>query len=166
MSWFNSQPQNDIERGREAMVYFHNSMVGYPGYELTLDEMIEQVSKGKPQIFLEGLGFAIISIDMRESQVRDAMTNLAAKCGGRMPANNVVFTNALSNRIQNISLTDWVYGSPEIALNIGKDVVKGAQQVGDTILTTAGGLLAIAPLGIIAAVVFIGYMRTRKIAGG
>ena len=50
--------QNDINRGREALKYFHNESVGYPGYKESLDSLIQKISKN-PEIFLDGFGFAL-----------------------------------------------------------------------------------------------------------
>lgn len=165
MSFFNFQPMNDIDRGREALKYFHNSSVGYSNYGLGFDEMLTRVSKGRPDIFLEGVGLAINSIGMSDSHVRDSMEGLAKQAQGRLPANNSVFYKALSDREGTLTFTDWVKVTPQAAANTALDLAKGAQQVGDAVLDAGKSLLTIGPLLVVGAVIFIVVMRSKQLAG-
>lgn len=158
-------PQNDIEIGRTAMIYFHNRAALYSGYNITLDQLIDQVGGKRPEIFLDGLGMTILNLEMRDGQIKDAMVSLADTTKGMIPKNNTIFFQALSNRLTNVTVSDWVVASPEIAGNIAKDLGQGAVEIGNTVITTGKGILAIAPVLIIAAGVFIFYSRTRQIAG-
>lgn len=159
------QPSNDIDTGRSALAYFHNAMVSmYSSYRLTLTQVTAEVSKNKPEIFLTDLGFAINTIELSDSGVKDAMENLAKFSGGSIPG-QAQFFQALSNRKANLTFGDYVGGAPEIAAGMATDVVKGAQQVGDAVLDTGKSLLVIGPILAVAAIVFIGYAKTRQVAG-
>lgn len=161
MSWFNFQPMNDVDRGREALKYYHNESVKYPNYGLTFDQLIQRFGGFD---IVEGLGLAINSSEMSDSHVQEAMENLANQAKGRMPSSFSVFFKALSDREGNLTFTDWVGGLPEISKNIASDIGKGAVEVGNAVLDTGKSLLVIGPLLIVAAVVFIGYSKVKRLA--
>lgn len=51
---------NQIQKGREAMIYFHNASSEFAAYNnLKFDELLNQVSGGgkKVSIFFRGFGF-------------------------------------------------------------------------------------------------------------
>lgn len=169
MSWFSSQPVNDFDKARGAMIAFHNySITNFPGvYKESLDSLIMKVSGGtdsRRTAFLEGFGFAINQIGMSISQSDDAMEMLAYDSQGQIPKKENFF-RALSERVSNPTFMDYVGATPKVALETGKDVVMGFKEVGDAVLDTGKSLLVIGPLLIVAAVVFIGYSRTRQFAG-
>lgn len=155
----------DVDRGREALTYFHNRSMGYVGYSETLDTLINKVGGRQPMIFLDGLGFAISSIGMGSSKVKQAMVSLADQGQGRIPANNSLFFKALSDRATNLTTSDWIGGLPEIAGDTAMDALKGFQAIGDAVLDFGKSLLTVGPILVLAAVVFIGYKKTRKLAG-
>lgn len=165
MSFFNSQPENDIEKARLGMIAFHNkSILFQPKYSETLDSLIKVVGGKNSTIFMESLGLAINSIGMSIGQVEDAMESLAIQAQGGIPIQSQFF-QALSNRISNPTLMDYVKATPQVAGQSALDVVKGAAEVGNAVLDTGKTLLIIGPLLIVAAVIFIGYKRTRLLAG-
>lgn len=163
---FNS-PVNDIDRGREAMVYFHNEMMRFEVYRarrMSVEQLIDTVGGKSPESFLDGLGLAINSIEMRDAQVEDAMERLAMKAQGQLPSNQSVFFKALSDRMQDISAGDFVRAAPTIAKDTAVTAVKGIAQVGEAVIDTGKSLLAVGPILIVAAVIFIGYSYTRRVA--
>lgn len=159
-----TNPVNDIDRGRAALKYFHNRSCAYSPYKETLDSLISKVGGKRPEFFLEGLGMAINTIGMSDSQVRDAMTNLAEVSHGQVPQNSV-FYKALSNRVSSLTTGDWIKGLPEIAGNTALDAAKGFEAVGNAVLDVGKSLLTVGPLLVVVAIIFIGYQRTRKFAG-
>ena len=161
MSWFNFQPLNDIDRGREALKYYHNESVKFPNYGLTFDELITRFGGSN---FLEGMGLVINSGEMSDSHVQEAMENLANQGQGRMPGNFSIFYKALSDREANLTVRDWVGGIPEISKNIASDIGKGAVQIGNAVIDTGKSLLVVGPLLIVAAVIFIGYSKVKRLA--
>lgn len=154
---------SDIDRGREALKYFHNESTRYPEYQESLDSLTSKVGGKYPLVFLDGLGFA--SAEMRTGQVQDAMVSLARQGQGRIPSNNSLFFKALSDRATNLTTADWIGGLPEIAGNTALDAAKGFQQVGNAVLDLGKSFKTLGPLLIFAAVIFIGYRKTRKYAG-
>lgn len=80
-----------IQKGREALLIFHNDSVVFDNYGLTYEALLNQVSGGKPSNFLEGFGFAIESLDdgswlsFNASKVKSAMQDLASHAQGKVP---------------------------------------------------------------------------------
>jgi hypothetical protein len=130
-----SNPDIQIQKGREAMVYFHNDSVVYPNYNLTLDALIHQVSKGKDSIFLEGFGFAIEQLNtdgfFSGNVVKNAMEKFARRAQGRVPDNMSAFFNALSNEATQVNWVDATgyvakekYRSPRNARSRGNGITR------------------------------------------
>lgn len=169
MSLFSTQPENDIEKARIGMIAFHNqALVFAPKYSETLNGLIKIVGENgrgyNESIFMESFGFAINSIGMSIGQVEAAMKDLAVQAQGGIP-NQATFFKALSDRVSSPTLLDYVKATPQVALDSAVDVVKGAAEVGNAVLDTGKSLLVIGPLLIVAAIVFIGYRRTKMLAG-
>lgn len=165
MSLFSTQPVNDVDKARLAMIDFHNqAMAFYPKYSLTLDALIDVVGGKNPPVFMESFGFAINSIGMSRGQVEDAMESLAVQAQGGVPRYEEFF-KALSERVSNPTLMDYVKVTPQVAGETAVDVAKGFQEVGNAVIDTGKSLLVIGPLLIVAAIVFIGYRRTKMFAG-
>lgn len=166
MSFFNFQPQNDMDTGREAIKYFHNKMVMlYPDqYTISMDFLINKVGGAAPNDFLDALGMAIKAIEMTSSQVEDAMEALADGANGGIPKQTKFFT-ALKDRAMVLTPGDWVEALPGIAADSAIDIAKGAQKVGDAVIDTGKSLLAIGPILIVGAVIFIVVMRSKQLAG-
>lgn len=117
----------DVQAGKKAVGYFA-SVQGR-----SADQVASMVIPKNPEILYDGLGGAIREIGMRDSQVKQAMENLARISNGQIP-NMTSFFNALHNRMTNITFVDIVYATPEIAMDTAKDAVKAAQSFGDTLL--------------------------------
>lgn len=162
MSFPNYQSQNDIDRGRAALRYFHNQASTYAAYDLTFDELISKLGGKVPAYFLEGLGMSCV--DVPEYQVKQAMEALANAGQGRLPAQPFAFYKAISDRASILSVRDWVSAAPAIAVETAKDVAAAAQGVGQTVIQTASSLKSILPLLIVGAVVFVVVSKARKIA--
>lgn len=160
-SWYTT-PVNDIDRGNTALQYFHNASLSFPGYpHSSLDSLAKSVGRGQSDIFLDSLGFAVNQIDMRESQVRDAMQDLARRSQGRVPTQSSFF-KSLSDRTSALTFTDYVYGAPEIGKGIAKDAVNVAVQVGESakfFMSPTGILVALA----VVAVVGLGYLKVNRV---
>lgn len=160
-----TNPDTQIAKGREAIMYFHNASLTYSNYNLTLDALIDQVSKGKPSIFLEGFGFAIEQLNtdgfFSGNLVRNSMEKFAARAQGRVPDNMSAFFNALSNEATQVN---WVDATGYVAKDVAVQVGDGLVQVGETVTTTLQGLGLVLPFLVIGAVVFIVVNKSKKLA--
>lgn len=160
-----SNPEIQIQKGREAIIYFHNDSVVYPNYDLTLDELIYQVSKGKPAIFLEGFGFAIESLNtdgfFSGNVVKDAMEKFARRAQGRIPDNMSAFFNALSNEATQVN---WVEATGYVAKDVAVQVGDGLVEIGDTVTTTLKSVGVILPILVVGALAFIVIEKSKRLA--
>lgn len=169
MSWFfdlGTSLQSDTDRGRAAVTEFHQNSVRMPYYnEASVDSLLSKIMSGKsPEFFLEGLGTAIREIGMSQSQITDAMRSLAIRSNGRIPVQNEFF-RALSDRVSQPTFTDYVGATPEVLGQSAIDVAHGAAEVGEAVLDVGKGLLQFGPILVLAAIFFIGFSRTKQLAG-
>ena len=138
-----SIPYNDYDdysKGREALVYYHNAMVRLfsSQYKLALNELFRGlVARNGQRFFIEGMGLAIINSDMSLKQVNEAMTSLASKSGGKIPATNGAFYNALQGVA---TIGSWVDMATFVGAETAKDVVIKLATGGEKILSTAENL--------------------------
>lgn len=161
-----SSPDVQIGKGREALLYFHNDSVVYENYELSFDALLNQVSKGKPSIFLEGFGMAIESLDggsffsFGNAKVKSAMQDLASRAAGRVPSQSSFFS-ALSDEAQNYSFED---AAGFVAVETGKKVGEGLVETGNILIDTAKSVGMFLPLAVLLGLGFIFYSKVRKAA--
>ena len=160
-----TNPVNEIEIGRAALLEFHNMSCKFPIYTIKFEELIAKVGGKFPDIFLEGFGFAIVQAGANNSQVHDAMAALVQQGQGRIPANKTVFFQAISNRTSNLTAGDWVSLAPAIAADVTGEVIKGSAEIGNALIDTGRSLLAVGPLALVCAAGFILLMRTKQAAG-
>lgn len=159
--YLNTQPQNDIDRGREAMKYFHNRSCQYSGYKIPFDALLNQVGGKHVSIFLDGLGTAITAINLPSDKVQAAMERLADQGRGMVPKNPNVFFKALGDQGQMI---DWVEATGFALKESGKVILDAAVDVGQSVGTTLKGLTAILPILVIGGVIYIATQKIRKVA--
>lgn len=154
----------DEARGLAALRAFFNmsaqnfgSKFPYANFDLFYDAVRQ--TKGA-RFIAEGLGLTIVVNNMSDSQVTSAMSALARQAQGRLPSNLNGWFQALSNEAAKINFLDAaVYVTTESAA----DVVKGAQAVGDAVVDTGKSFLAVGPLALLAAGLFILYRKSKSI---
>lgn len=151
---------SNIDKAREALVYFHNASVGYSNYNLSFDEFLLRINRDKPAavtIFLTNYGRAITASELSTSEIKSVMENLARQGKGRIPSDYNVFYDALISQVQNIS---WV----EVVKDTAVDVAEGFQSFGENVNFTLKGLNAIFPFIVIGGLVYIAVTRIKKAA--
>ena len=165
MSWFNFQTMNDVDQGRAVLTYFNNGMVAKysPDWSYTVDQLSSTVS-ADPSSFVSELGFVIHAAEMDDSKWQAAMDDLVTKSGGRVPKMTAFF-NELQQTATTLDFFDYVKAAPTVAVETAGDIVTGVQKIGDAVIQTGSILTSIAPLAIVAAVLFIGFSRTKQLAG-
>jgi len=142
-----SYSSNEIEIGRQALQYFHNEMIRVwnndsdkeNDYKISFQELIDFLNK-KNNGFLGGFGFAIIESDLHDSQVNDAMEELASRCNGKIPAWSS-FTNALLGKVGKLSFYDMGPAIIEVTKGTVRDIALGAEKVGNEVISTGSTLL-------------------------
>lgn len=159
--------QNDMDKGREAFVYFHNRASRYSDYKYKLDEALKIVARSEKNIgnFTDSLGGLIREIQsdgfLSGNKVKNAMENLADKGAGKVPNINTFFA-ALSNEAQDFTFKE---AAPFVLIESAKEVAVGAQAVGDSIITTGKILTTIGPIVVVSAILYIVFYKTKQAAG-
>lgn len=124
--------------GNQALTILHTQLKSY-GYTGTRDQMIQAMSVGSTgkylaslvPITIEGFGLQMDTLGLSSSQVTTAFKKLASQSQGRVPTKTTAF-NAMGNVAQNPS---WISAVTYTATESVKDVVTGAQKIGDAVVT-------------------------------
>ena len=151
---------NDIDIGRASLIAFHNESTKYPGYIFTFNQFVDIASKGKPTIFLEGIGMAVRETAIRESKLDDIMIDLARRSQGKIPTMNSFFS-AIGSGASTLSFSDYLLESPTLIKNVASDVGKGAVEVGNAIIDTGKSLTVIFPILLVSGLIFFVYNKTK-----
>lgn len=131
-------PEQEKMRGRNAIVYFNNVLVREFGSPYSVDEMINIIqSRPMQKNFVQGLGMGIIEAEVAEFNVKSGMEKLARSGGGKIPATNGSFTQAIANDVrENISYVDaTLYVTKESAKDIASGVLTTSENLGNTLLS-------------------------------
>lgn len=161
-----TNPDTQIAKGREALIFFHNDSVIYDRYTFkSIDELASAISHGHPTQFFEDFGFAIEQLNtdgfFGGGRVKDSMESFAAQAQGRIPDSSTTFFQALSSEAVQVNWVDAIpYVAKESAIKIGEGLV----EVGNTAISTLSTLGMILPILIVGAVIFIVVEKTKRIA--
>lgn len=158
-------PQNKSDAGRWALEFYHERARSFSGFMMSLDQMIAQVGGKHAQLFVDGLGDAILRAEMSEYQVQEAMQKLADQGGGRVPKSQDLFFDALYDRVGILSARDWAAEAPSIAGDSLLQAGEGLAEVGNAAIDLGKSALQFGPLALFLAGAFILYARTRQVAG-
>lgn len=157
----------DYQRGYDAIAYYHSAMRALyaSSFRYSLPEFIAILKRLPGAKALEeglGLGTRTAGPDetpLSESQVRRAMDNLARRGGGKIPSKYLDFFFSLSNEAVKINFVD---AAAFVTVESAKDVITGAQSVGDSLITSFKILNFLLP----AIVILFVYFWLNKKSGG
>lgn len=155
---------NDEAVGLSALHNYYNYCVQNYGSSFpyaNFDLFYSALKKTKGSTYIaDGLGTAIRVNDMSDASVQRAMVAIAKAGRGRLPATGSGWFNALVNQSTQINFLDAaVYVTTETA----SDVVTGAQKVGDAVIDTGKSFLAVGPIALVAAALFILYRKSKSV---
>lgn len=159
--------EQSIAVGREALTHFFNASKKFTAFNYSFDQMLEIIAGGPKAVqhFLDGVGTAIIEIQKDDfltgNRVKTAMTKLADVSKGQLPA-KAYFYSALSTEAANVT---FVQALPSVVSGTAKELVKGAQEIGNTLIDTGKILNMLFPFVTIAAILFIVLKQTNRVAG-
>lgn len=149
---------NDKELGFKILKSFHDSSRSYYPFATiySLDSLVKTLEGRLGQRnFVEGLGLAARLAEMSDSKINSSMKGLARASNGKIPAKNGMFYSYMVDAATAVSFVDAVtYTAKESA----KDIVKGAQAVGDQVLLTGKILNFLLP----AIVLYLVYVYVVK----
>lgn len=150
----------DYIKGLDALQRFYNSAKSFSPNNVTysFSELISILSTRTGQVaFVEGLGLAINSVGFSTSKIQSAMSILARKSMGKIPSKNGDFFNHLQDEGYKINFVDAV---AFVAKESAKDIVVGAQAIGDSIITTGKIFNFLLP-AIVGVVVYFWVMKQK-----
>jgi len=155
-----SNPQNSIDKGNQALVYFQNRAAQYSQYSLSLDELKKAVfgSDKRIPIELEGLGDLIVTLELDDRGVEDAMEALADAGQGRTPTRQS-FYNALGGKASEIN---WLDLTTTVASETVSQVVNGAQAAGNSIITGLSWINTLLPFVMVGAMLYLATKYSEK----
>lgn len=140
---------NDFDVGTKVLKSFYK----YAGLKLTYEQMLERIQPNpiKRKIEIEGVGMGVNNVNddvvfLSDSKIDTAMKNLAKKSSGKIPSGIQIFFKYLQNEATNVTLIDAL---PYVVEESGKNLLSGAQALGDSLLTTGRILNFLLPLIII-----------------
>lgn len=158
--------QSSVERGRLALKTFHNFSVSNfsSSYGFaSLDDLIAAIKKQKGALFVEEyIGDLATLLEMSESDVDDAMIDLAKKAHGRVPENWMTWGAALQDKVENYSFVDALKYT---VVESSKDVAGGLAEAGDAAIFTLKVMKFLIPALIIGGIGWIGFSRIKQVAG-
>ena len=150
---------NDTQRGKDALQYFHNRALNYPeNYKLRYEELIQYLDQKYKGVFFDGFGFGIVSAGMTEGQVQQGMEALADQGKGRLPNQMNAYFNALIDPARSFSFSD---AAREVIKGTARDLVEGAAATGKAVLSASSSLLTILPIALGAGVILFFYMKGK-----
>lgn len=148
----------DKELGLKILRSFYDSSrANYPfAVQYSFDELVKTLeSRTGGKAIAEGLGLGARLAEFSDSDIRDSMSALAKASGGKIPSKNGDFYAFMVDQGTKISFTGAIaYTATESA----KDIVKGAQQIGDSVLLTGKLVTWLLPV----AVIGFGYLYLKK----
>lgn len=155
----------DISRGREVLQVYHTILVENYSYAGTLDALIDSISKPlkNAQLFLDNVGYNVRINEASDSQIQDAMENLAENYQLDVPP-WMSFGKAIAQRISNPTATDYFFGAPEIIGGIAKDLAVGAQRTGNAVLDVFKSLEVIGPLLAVGVIVYLVIKKAKNVS--
>lgn len=160
MAYVPNTSDPDYIRGKDILKRFYdaNKSVASKNVNYTFEQMLSTLTSRKGNVaFIESLGLGVNASGFSNSKVQNAMYNLAKKAQGKIPASNADFRNYLIDEGTKVSFVDAITFT---VVESAKDVVKGTQAIGESVIFT-GKLLNYA-LPVIAGVVVYFWVMKQK----
>lgn len=154
---------SDFNSGREALLAYHNRSTIFSNYNFTFNEFLNQYGS-KAEIYQKTIGLNIRLNELSTTDVRKTMDGLADIGQGRVPEKTDII-KALGLTAQQIGIERSSFDFTGFVGAVTSDIVGGAQEVGNSIITSASWILKLLPFLVVGALVFIVSMRTKQIAG-
>lgn len=153
---------NDIKRGHDALVVFHNASSRYDAYgNMSFDQLLSIMSEKSNGQFLDGFGFAINSAELEDEDVFNSMQRLADAGQGKIPARWTDFFNALKKDPSGFSFEALAFVTKESISDLGDGLVEIGETAKET-LENAKGLVAYLPYLAFAGLGFYIFMRAKR----
>lgn len=149
----------DKDLGIKVLKSFYNYSRGIFPFKTvySFDQLVKtlEARKGGGPGYVESLGMSVRFAEMDDSKINSSMYSLAVMSSGKIPSKNSDFYNFMVNEATKINFVDAIAYT---AVESAKDIAKGAQQIGDSVLLTGKLITYLLPV----AVLWFGYMYLKK----
>lgn len=151
---------SDLELGKKVLKFFYdwNKNLYPKSFTISFEQFLASYGS-KINIYLDGIGTGARLTGMNDRQLDSSMKNLALDSSGRIPKDYQVYFKYLSDQAVKIN---WVDAVGFVAIESTKDVLTGAQAVGDSLITTGKIITFIFP---VVALMFLYFMLDNKSGG-
>lgn len=141
----------DRDRGEKVFrAFYNNSRALFPStFKYSFSDFLNFYGS-KSEIYLDGVGGGVREAGISDSKIESAMRSLARASKGQIPKNPMQFFSYLSGEATKI---DYVDAAFFVAKESVKDIAKGAQAVGDSLIFSGKILNFLLP-GIVLFFVF------------
>ena len=138
--------------GLNALQKFYNYQRMYHGTKVTysFDDLLSFYGK-KKEIYLEGVGDMIVNGNVTNMRLEAALVQLAKDSQGKILQNPIKISNYIQNQATKI---DWLDAASFVVTESVKDVAKGAQAVGDSLITSMKIVNFLLPVIVLGALFF------------
>lgn len=163
MAYTPNKSDPDYIRGLDILKRFFDASktINSSAVKYSFDEMVKTLEARTGQkAFVEGLGLGVNASGFSNSKIQNAMTSLAKQANGKIPAKNQDFRDHLIDESRKVDFVDVVSAVKFVTVESAKDIAKGAQAVGDSVILT-GKLLNYALPVIVGVVVFF-WVKKQK----
>jgi hypothetical protein len=156
----------DREYGLKVLnSYWNYARSSYSTFNLTFDQFLARIQPNlkKRDLEIENLGWAIRSNDISDSRISSAMKNMVGKSGGKVPSGIQPFFQFISNESTKIN---WIDAAVTVTGDSLADIAGGAQELGDSLISTAKILNFILPVVLVGGVLLLAYSWLNRASGG
>lgn len=149
----------DKDRGLKVFRAFWNwNRTFHRSFNLSFDEFLKSYGN-KADIYLDGIGSGIRFADVSDSRIDTAMRSMARNSNGQIPKNPLVMVQYLSNEAVKI---DWRDAAGSILADTAGDLLEGAADLGNSLITTGKILNFLLP---VIALVVVYYLLNKNTEG-
>lgn len=149
---------SDFEQGKKALEMFYNYSKDYPNFPASFSDFAALYGK-KFEIYCDGLGLAINTNNLSNTQVSIAMKNLSDQARGKIPKDHNSYFAAIQGQAGKISYLDL---TKTVVSDVVETTLDGAQSLGNNLI----GILKIANFALPFVAVYFGYLFLKKHAKG
>ena len=143
--------EQDYAIGIKALQYFNDASSGYTGYNFTMDDLIKSMgitpsgwNQNTIVIHIQGVGLAANANEMTDTQIKEAMEDLAFRAQGSVPKDFNGFINAINNYLTNPSNLDLIeFETVELAKSFWRGTVGDIETASEIVQAVGSGVVSV-----------------------
>lgn len=151
---------SDIELGKKVFEAFWKWSRSFYGnaFPYSFEQFLAFYGK-KTNIYLDGIGMGVRESGITNARIEIAMRTMAQASKGKVPENPLKMFDFLQNEATQIN---WVDAGAFVLIESGKTILKGAEAVGNSIITTGKIFTYLLP---VIAIIFAWFWLNKKTDG-